>query len=65
MIDPIDHLSRAMTRAGGLSAFARGLDVQPSYIYAVLTRTKPPSTRVLDALGLERIVKVSYRRKRR
>lgn len=53
--------------AGGQAAWAKVHEFSPAFVSAVLRKQKPPSKRMLDALGLERVVetRVSYRRKKR
>lgn len=55
--------------AGGREAFGQKHDFSRSYLSAVLTKQKPPSVRLLDILGIEKVkavtVTVSYRRKKR
>lgn len=55
--------------AGGREAFGQKHEFSRSYLSAVLTKKKPPSKRLLDLLGVEKVktvtVTVSYRRKKR
>jgi hypothetical protein len=55
-------LEAAIRRHGSVTAFAESIGVTPPYISAVRRNTKAPSTKILDALGLE-IVDAVYRRK--
>jgi len=58
----IDLLRREIAAAGGQSAFARKAGISPQYISEVLRWNKPIGPRLLDALGIEKII--TYRRKR-
>lgn len=53
--------------AGGRPAWAKKHGFSRSFLSAVLTKQKPPSARMLETLGVERVVErvVSYRRIRR
>lgn len=44
---------------------AAELDIDQAYLHRVWSLKTPASKRLLDALGLERITKVTYRRKAR
>lgn len=47
-------LAAAVYEAGGQSQWARQHDVSPSFVSAVLCKTRAPSDKILAALGLER-----------
>lgn len=53
--------------AGGRPAWAKKHGFSTAFVSSVLLKKKPPSGRLLDALGLEKVVetRVSYRRKKR
>ena len=53
--------------AGGRLEWAKRHDFSTAYLSAVLLKKKAPSERLLDALGLEKVVetRVTYRRKKR
>lgn len=54
--DPIDALDEAATKHGSVSAFARATGFAPSYVHDVISGRRPPSKKLLDALGLKRVV---------
>ena len=54
--DPIDCLRRAVEEAGSQARFAEGVSLPQSYISDVLNGNRPPSDRLLSALGLKRVV---------
>lgn len=64
--DALKHLAAECYAAGGQAKWARAHDFSPAYVSAVLTKRKPPSAKLLAALGLERVVRttVTYRRLR-
>lgn len=54
-------LALEIAKAGTALAFANKHGIAPSYVSETLRGRKEPAKKVLDALGLERVV--SYRRK--
>lgn len=58
--DVLVALRNAISVAGTTKAWALQHGFAPSYIGDVLGRHRPPSDRVLEALGLEKVV--TYRR---
>lgn len=58
-IDPRAALAHACRNAGGQAAWARQHGISRAYVSQVLAATRPPSQRILDALGLVR--DTSYR----
>jgi hypothetical protein len=55
-------LNRQVKDAGSQGAWAERNGVPPSLVSAVLRRERAPSTSILEALGLEKVV--IYKRKR-
>ncbi len=60
--DLIDRLRAAIVATGTQEAFAAQHDIAAAYISDVLRGRREPGEKILDALGLERVV--SYREKR-
>jgi DNA-binding transcriptional regulator YdaS (Cro superfamily) len=52
-------------KAGSASAWARKLGVTRAYMSDILSRRRDPGPKVLDALGLEKVTRVSYEWKSR
>lgn len=52
----IERLRTACEQAGGQKAFAQQHELTPTYVHDVLHGRRPPAYRILDALGLERVV---------
>lgn len=50
-------LRRACAEAGGNKAWADRYDVSPQYVGQVIGADRPPSDRILSALGLRKIVR--------
>ncbi len=59
----IERLRAAVTAAGGQHAWARANGFTPPYVHDVLRGRRSLATRILDALGVERVE--YYRDKRR
>ena len=57
----IDLLRRSFDRAGGQAAWARRYNLSPAYVSEVNRGKRPPSEKVLAALGLVREEK-TYRK---
>lgn len=55
------QLRRATEKAGTALNWARAHDVSTAYLSDVMTGKRQPGEKILDALGLERVV--TYRRK--
>ena len=64
LTDVLEHLAAKCYAAGGQAKWAAANGLSPSFVSAVLQRRKPPSDKVLDALGLEKVERVTYRRKK-
>lgn len=58
--DVRDALRRACDKAGGQNAWADANEIARGYISDVLNEKQEPAGKLLDALGIERVV--SYRR---
>lgn len=56
-------LIEAVKKAGGQRAFAIRLKLTPSYINDVVHKRRLMSDRILEAIGVERVVIVEYRKK--
>ena len=52
----IERLRAACEAAGSQRAFAQAHQFTPAYVHDVLHGRRPPADRILDALGLERVV---------
>jgi DNA-binding transcriptional regulator YdaS (Cro superfamily) len=52
----IERLRMACASIGGQKAFARAHGFTPAYVHDVLHGRRPPADRILEALGLERII---------
>ncbi len=50
----IHYLAKAIKTAGGQGALARQLGIPQPYLSQVLRRKRPPSMRLLTALGLKK-----------
>lgn len=63
--DVIRRLRAAVDQAGGQRAFARAVGVTAAYVNDMLRGRRSVGVKVLDALGIERIVThhVEYREK--
>jgi hypothetical protein len=59
----IERLRAAVDATGGQKAFARAHNFTPAYVHDVLHGRRAPADRILEALGLERVV--IYREKER
>jgi hypothetical protein len=59
--DVINRLREAIHAAGSQKSFARQHHVSLQYVNDVLHRRREPGQKILDALGIERVV--SYREK--
>lgn len=57
-------LQREMRAYGRHTEIAKKLGVSVSYVSMMYLGKKPPSTALLDLIGLERITTTKYRRKR-
>lgn len=57
----VNRLKRDIEAAGGLRRWSRMNEISPSYVSRVCRQEKDLGDKILDALGLERIV--TYRRK--
>lgn len=62
--DVLKILAAECERAGSQTAWGAALGYNRRVISDVLARRRPPSDRMLAALGLEKVATVSYRRKR-
>jgi transcriptional regulator with XRE-family HTH domain len=60
MLNPLEALRSRVERAESQASLARELGVSPQYLNDVLAERRPPSERLLAALGIE----IVYRRKR-
>lgn len=58
-------LREACEDAGGQAAFARSIRISREMVRLVLAGERKPGEAILGALGLERVVNVTYRRVRR
>lgn len=54
--DVIQRLRAAANEAGSVKLFAANIGLSLSYVSDVLNGYRPPGDRILDALGLERVV---------
>lgn len=54
--DPLTELRAAIERAGTQTKFAECADLPQSYISAVLREERPPSDKLLEFLGLRRVI---------
>lgn len=54
------RLAEAVQRAGGVRAYARQLGVVPSYISDLIHKRRTLSDRILEELGLERHIVITY-----
>lgn len=61
--DVLTLLARECEKAGGRAAWAVKHEISASYLGDVLHRRREPGAKILDALGLEKVV--TYRRKKR
>lgn len=52
----IERLRAACEKAGSQKAFAEAHGFTAGYVHDVLHARRPPADRILDALGLERVV---------
>lgn len=59
--DVLKLIRQAVHDAGSQSAFARQCSVTTQYINDLLRGRRDPGTKILDALGIEKTVTVSYR----
>lgn len=61
--DVIERLRVAVDQAGGQRAFARSIGVTAAYVNDMLRGRRSVGAKVLDALGIERVVthRVEYR----
>jgi hypothetical protein len=64
MPNPVTLLLKAAERAGSQKALAAQIPCSEPYIAMVLNGHREPGPKVLEFLGLERVTRVSYRRKR-
>lgn len=48
---------RVRVRRKGILTYAEDLNVSDRFVYAVLRGERPPSAKLLDDLGLERVVR--------
>lgn len=55
-------LARKCREAGSQRAWAKAIGVTPPYVHDVLLGRREPGPAILRALGLERVVTVTYRR---
>lgn len=62
MIDPI-RILRESLGAESQAEVARKIGISPQYLHDVLNERRGPGDKILDYLGLERVV--TFRRKRR
>ena len=62
MLNPVELL-RQRCAGKAKSAVAEEMQVSPQYLSDVLAERREPGPKMLDALGLERVV--TYRRKRK
>jgi hypothetical protein len=60
-IDPLRALAEAVAEAGGQVQLADRIGFHQSYISEVLNGKRPPSTRLLAAIGLVRVVAYAER----
>lgn len=58
----IEHLRVACQNAGGQKAFAKLYRFSTAFVSDVVNGKRHPSDRILEAIGLERVV--TYRKKR-
>jgi transcriptional regulator with XRE-family HTH domain len=61
--DMAEHIRQAVLKAGSQSAFARQCNVTRSYIHDLIQGRRDPGPKILDILGIEKVVTVSYRLK--
>lgn len=57
------RLLEAIDRAGGQRPFAARIKVTPSYINDVVNKRRLMSDRILSAIGIERIITITYQEK--
>ena len=57
--DVLELLAGKVQRAGGKEAWAREVGTTRQMVSSVLTKARPPSDRMLKALGVERIRRVT------
>lgn len=60
-VDVLDMLTRMVQERGSQKAVAEALDISEQYLSDVLRDRREPGEKLLDALGVERVV--TYRRK--
>ena len=54
--NPLQAITDAAAVHGSVAAFARSVGLAPSYVHDVLRERRPPSDKLLQAIGLERVV---------
>lgn len=65
--DVLELLAGKVQRAGGKEAWAKQIGTTRQMVSSVLAKSRPPSERMLTALGLERVARtvVTYRQIKR
>lgn len=63
MVDPLERMRSAVEEYGSVANFARRSGLSAQYLHDVMAGRRGPSDRLLNALGLEKIVVVSGEQK--
>lgn len=62
-VDPMEIIAEAVKEAGSHSAFAAKCGISQPYFSQILNGKRPMTSKLLEAVGLERKVVISYHRK--
>lgn len=57
----IDQLNTVVEQYGGIKGYAMVLNIWPDELYKIVRGKRPPSRKILEALGLEKVT--VYRKK--